>query len=59
MLEKEYKFYKDNEKQILTQYKGEFIIIVGKEIVGNYKDELEAIKYANSKYKEGTDLPPI
>ena len=56
MLEKEYNFYKNNEKKLLKQFKGKFIVIIGEEIVGNYEGELEAIKYANSKYEEGTYL---
>ena len=56
MLEREYEFYKKNEDKFLKEFRGEFIIIVGEEVVGNYKDELDAIKYANSKYEEGTYL---
>ena len=56
MLDKEYKYYQDNQVEFLKKYKGKAIVIKNKEIVGVYDNEVEAYKDATSKYELGTFL---
>lgn len=37
MLEKEWKFFKDHEKEFSKEYNGRVIVIVGEEVVGDYR----------------------
>lgn len=45
-LDNEYAYFKENRAQLLKQYRGKFIVIIGKEVVGSYDDDAQA--YANT-----------
>lgn len=55
-LDKEYKFYKENQKALMKQYMGKVLVIKGGEIVGVYENETIAYDDAVSKYELGTFL---
>ena len=46
MLEKEFKYYKDHQSELIEKYNGKFIVIRGEQIVGIYDTELEAYSTA-------------
>jgi len=56
MLDKEYKYYKDNQEKFLEKYKGKIIVINDEAVVGVYNDEPSAYQDAISKFKLGTFL---
>ena len=56
LLEKEFKYYLDNQDELVKEYNGKFIVIHGVKLVGAYESELEAIKETSKKYKPGTFL---
>lgn len=56
MLEKEFKFYKDHQAELVKQYNGKFIAIVGEQVVGDYVTELEAYNEMKKQYPVGTFL---
>lgn len=56
MLDKEYKYYQDNQKTFIEKYKGKVLVIKGEEIVGVYDDETVAYKDSVSKFDLGTFL---
>jgi hypothetical protein len=56
MLDKEYSYYKKNQKAFLKKYKGKVLVIKGESIAGVYEDEATAYKDSVSKYKLGTFL---
>ena len=56
MLDKEYKYYLENQKTFLEQYRGKVLVIKDERIVGVYEDEATAYKDSISKYKLGTFL---
>ena len=56
MLEKEFKYYLDNQKKLVKKYNGKFIVIVGEEVVGSYDSEETAYFDSLKNYKEGTFL---
>lgn len=56
MLEKEFQYYLDNQKELAKKYNGKFIVIVGNEVIGNYDKEPEAYFETEKKHKPGTFL---
>ena len=41
-LKKEFEFYKENQSDLLNKYRGKFIVIKDKRVVGAYDSEPEA-----------------
>jgi len=56
MLEKEFKYYLDNQDKFVKEYEGKYLVIVGEEIVGIYSSDEEAYFESEKKYKSGTFL---
>jgi len=56
MLEKEFKYYKDHQSELIEKYNGKFIVIQGEQIVGIYDTELEAYSTAKKEFEVGTFL---
>lgn len=56
MLESEYQFYKDNIDKFTEQYLGKFIVIVGKEIIGVYDNQISAYSTTIKTHALGTFL---
>ena len=56
MLDKEFKFYKDNQKKFLSKYQNKVIVVKDTSVVGVYDDEATAYNESISKHKLGTFL---
>ena len=56
MLEKEFEYYTTHQEELLKQYNGSFIVIVGESVVGNYPDLPTAYNESKKKYELGTFL---
>lgn len=56
MLEKEFKYYLDNQQELLALYENKYIAIVGNEVVGSYSNATEALYDTDSKFKPGSCL---
>ena len=56
MLEKNFKYYLDHQKELLTQYKDKVIMIVNEHVVGAYASEPEAYYDGKKKYGLGNFL---
>ncbi len=56
MLQKEFQYYLDHQKELVKKYDGRFLVIVGEKVVNDYKTELEAYEDSIRKYKPGTFL---
>lgn len=56
MLEVEFQYYKDNQKELLKKYNGRYIAIVGREVVGDYDTFEDAVDKTTLQYKPGTFL---
>lgn len=52
MLEKEFQYFIDNQKELVKKYPGKFIVIKEHDVLGAYNTQLEA-------YREGQKLTPI
>lgn len=55
-LEAEFKYYINNQKELVKRYKGLFIVIKRNKILGSYATELEAIEETAKKEELGTFL---
>ena len=56
MLEKEFKYYLDHQKDLLPKYNGKVVMVVGENVVGAYTSEDEAYYAGKSKYGLGNFL---
>lgn len=56
MLEKEFKYYLDNQDELVKKYNHRYIVIVGTEVVGDYASNEEALSEAKKAYKLGEFL---
>lgn len=56
MLEKEFKYYLENQKALVQKYNGKFIVIKNDEVVGVYDSELLAFNESLKDHKPGTFL---
>lgn len=56
MLEKEFKYYLDNQDELVKKYNHRFIVIIGNDIVGDYPTMDEAFADSIGKYEMGTFL---
>lgn len=56
MLEKEFKYYKDHQDELVQKYNGKFLVIKDESVIGAYDSELHAYTEAKKKHEEGTFL---
>jgi hypothetical protein len=56
MLEKEFKYYLDHQEDLVKQYDGKFLVIVGDKVVGAYPTKIEAYNKSKEKFELGTFL---
>lgn len=56
MLKKEFKFYRDHQKDLLKKHRGKYIVIKGQEIIGVYTSFAEALEKTSKTHEPGTFL---
>lgn len=56
MLDKEFQYFLDNQKELVQKYNNKHIVIIGTEVVGAYDNEQEAFLESSTKYEIGTFL---
>ena len=56
MLDKEFKYYKDHQEELVKEYNGKFVVIKDETILGAYESELKALTETKKKHKVGTFL---
>jgi hypothetical protein len=56
MLDKEFKYYLDNQNILVKKYDGRYIVIVGEKVVGDYDDYSQALSHSLKNYEMGTFL---
>ncbi len=56
MLETEFQYYKDHQAELVEQYEGKFLAIVGESVVGVFDTEMEAYSQMKNKHAPGTFL---
>ncbi|MBQ0164103.1 MAG: hypothetical protein MJZ43_00925 [Bacteroidaceae bacterium] len=55
-LNDEFNYYLEHQKELLQQYSGKFLVIMGQEVVGVYSDRADAYYSSLEKYAPGTFL---
>lgn len=56
MLEKEFKFYLDNQAEFVEKYDGKVVVIKDQTVVGVYETEIEAYSDSINKFEKGSFL---
>lgn len=56
MLDKEFRYYLDNQNDLVKKYKGKFIVIINEKVVGSYDSHGEAYETAIKSYELGSFL---
>ena len=56
MLEKEFKYYLNNQKELVKKYKGKFIVIKNQMVIGDYGSEMNAYNETLKEHELGTFL---
>lgn len=51
MLEKEFKYYLENQNDLVKSYFGRYVIILDNKVLGDFGSEVEAIIYAKNELK--------
>lgn len=55
-LDREFKYFLDNQGELVDKYNGKFIVIVGEKVIGDFATEAEAYAEAIKTHKLGTFL---
>jgi hypothetical protein len=55
-LENEFKFYLENQSELVKKYSGKYIVIKNSEIIGVFDSEIEAIEKTSINHELGTFL---
>jgi hypothetical protein len=55
-LEREFRYFEDNQADLVAKFPGRYIVIRGESVVGDYASELEAYIESKKKYDVGTFL---
>jgi len=56
MLEKEFQYYLQHQKELVKKYDNRYLVITNEEVVGNYDNFANAVSEAEQNYKPGTFL---
>ena len=56
MLEKEFKYYRDNQEALVQQYPDKFLVIRVEQVEGAYNSQIEAYNAATKQFELGTFL---
>ncbi len=56
MLEKEFKYYKDHQDELVKKFNGKYLVIKDEQVIGVYDTDLEAYSNSKEKYELGTFL---
>jgi len=56
MLDKEFKYYIDNQEELVNKHKGKFLVIKDQSVIGVYNSEIEAYSETVKIHELGTFL---
>lgn len=56
MLKQEFQYYIDNQNELVKKYRGKFIVIKDKQVIGVYDTEIEAYTESVKAHELGTFL---
>jgi hypothetical protein len=56
MLDKEFKYYQEHQKELVEKYEGKFIVIKNENVIGVFDSELNAYTETKKNHSVGTFL---
>ena len=56
MLDKEFKYYVNNQRKLVAKYDGKYLVIKGEEVIGSYDSEDQASFETKKEHETGTFL---
>ncbi len=56
MLEKEFKYYLDNQAELLKKYEGRYIVIKNQKVIGDYGSDIDALTETRKDHEVGSFL---
>ena len=56
MLDKEFKYFVDNQKELVKKFNGRYIVIKGERVIADYTTEIEAYTETQKEHQLGTFL---
>lgn len=56
MLEKEFKYFIDNQAELVKKYLGKYIVIKNQKVIGSYITTIEALENSLKDHERGTFL---
>ena len=56
MLEQEFKYYLSHQEELVKQYNGKYLVIIGQQVTGAYDTKIDAYTDASQKHKAGSFL---
>jgi hypothetical protein len=56
MLDKEFKYFKSHQEELVKKYNGKFIVVKNEDIIGVYNSEAEAYNETRKNHELGTFL---
>lgn len=56
MLEKEFQYFIDHQKELVKQYNGRYVVIKGEQVIGDYASKEEALAETVKDHELGTFL---
>ena len=56
MLNKEFKYYLDNQDELVKRFKGKYIVIEDQTVIGTYDNEMDAYNETIKEHELGTFL---
>ena len=56
MLEKEFKYYLEHQKELVPKYNGKFLVIINEKIDGAYDNKMQAYEETIKNHQLGTFL---
>ncbi len=55
-LKKEFQYFLDHQEELVKEYNGKVLVIVGEKVVGAYDTTFDALSAAQSEFEPGTFL---
>ena len=55
-LDREFNYYTSHQEELVRQYNGKYLVIVGETVIGAYDTEIEAYQTAKQDHEVGTFL---
>jgi hypothetical protein len=53
-LEKEFKYYVENQAELAKKYSGKYIVIKNQKVIGVFESEIEAVEKTSANHELGT-----